>query len=167
MGTTRFRDDHFAAITGNRDYNRSTVHTRHNKTPYELIRKRKPNVQYFHMFGSPCYLTNDHDDLGKMKLKADIEYYALSTSEVSNNSATNTLDDEDTLSSSSIIVEESNTSQIVTSSKEPFTQESSTPVLETQSDEQIQEDIAEFDGNTIMHSFEILKFGEAKSSSNY
>nr|GEU93657.1 retrovirus-related Pol polyprotein from transposon TNT 1-94 [Tanacetum cinerariifolium] len=53
--------------------NRSIVHTRHNKTPYELIRGRKPNIQYFHVFGSLCYLTNDRDDHGKMKLKADIE----------------------------------------------------------------------------------------------
>ncbi|GJS17986.1 retrovirus-related pol polyprotein from transposon TNT 1-94 [Tanacetum coccineum] len=52
--------------------NRSIVHTRHNKTPYELIRGRKPNIQYFHVFGSLCYPTNDHDDLGKMKPKADI-----------------------------------------------------------------------------------------------
>ncbi|GJR69358.1 retrovirus-related pol polyprotein from transposon TNT 1-94 [Tanacetum coccineum] len=53
-------------------HNRSIVHTRYNKTPYELIRKRKPNVQYFHVFGSLCYPTNDHDDLGKMKSQADI-----------------------------------------------------------------------------------------------
>ncbi|GJR46451.1 retrovirus-related pol polyprotein from transposon TNT 1-94 [Tanacetum coccineum] len=52
--------------------NRSLVHTQYNKTPYELIRGRKPNVQYFHVFRSLCYLTNDRDDLGKMKLKADI-----------------------------------------------------------------------------------------------
>ncbi|GKE70697.1 retrovirus-related pol polyprotein from transposon TNT 1-94 [Tanacetum coccineum] len=52
--------------------NRSIVHTRHNKTPYELIRGRKPNVQYFYVFGSLCYSTNDHDDLRKMKPKADI-----------------------------------------------------------------------------------------------
>ncbi|GJR88067.1 retrovirus-related pol polyprotein from transposon TNT 1-94 [Tanacetum coccineum] len=52
--------------------NRSIVHTRYNKTPYELIRGRKPNIQYFHVFGSLCYPTNDRDDLGKMKPKADI-----------------------------------------------------------------------------------------------
>ncbi|GKB42990.1 retrovirus-related pol polyprotein from transposon TNT 1-94 [Tanacetum coccineum] len=52
--------------------NHSLVHTRYNKTPYELIKGRNPNVQYFHVFGSLCYLTNDHDDLGKMKPKADI-----------------------------------------------------------------------------------------------
>ncbi|GKC09364.1 integrase, catalytic region, zinc finger, CCHC-type containing protein [Tanacetum coccineum] len=32
----------------------------------------KPNVEYFHVFGSLCYPTNDRDDLGKMKPKADI-----------------------------------------------------------------------------------------------
>ncbi|GJT86226.1 retrovirus-related pol polyprotein from transposon TNT 1-94, partial [Tanacetum coccineum] len=52
--------------------NRSIFHTRHNKTHYELLRDRKPNVEYFHMFGSLCYPTNDRDDLGKMKPKADI-----------------------------------------------------------------------------------------------
>ncbi|GJW53161.1 retrovirus-related pol polyprotein from transposon TNT 1-94 [Tanacetum coccineum] len=52
--------------------NLSLVRTRYNKTPYELIRGRKPNVQYFYVFGSLCYPTNDCDDLGKMKPKADI-----------------------------------------------------------------------------------------------
>ncbi|GKE97768.1 retrovirus-related pol polyprotein from transposon TNT 1-94, partial [Tanacetum coccineum] len=45
---------------------------RQNKTLYELIHGRKPNIQYFHVFGSLCYLKNDHDDLGKMKPKAEI-----------------------------------------------------------------------------------------------
>nr|GFB60183.1 integrase, catalytic region, zinc finger, CCHC-type, peptidase aspartic, catalytic [Tanacetum cinerariifolium] len=44
----------------------------HNKTPYQLIRGRKPNIQYFHMFGSLCYPINDRDDLGKMKPKVNI-----------------------------------------------------------------------------------------------
>ncbi|GJV44233.1 retrovirus-related pol polyprotein from transposon TNT 1-94 [Tanacetum coccineum] len=52
--------------------NQSIIHTRYSKTPYELIRGRKPNIQYFHMFGSLCYPTNDRVDLGKMKPKADI-----------------------------------------------------------------------------------------------
>ncbi|GJY15095.1 retrovirus-related pol polyprotein from transposon TNT 1-94 [Tanacetum coccineum] len=52
--------------------NRSIVHTRYNKTPYELIQGRKPNIQYYHVFGSLCYPTNDCDDLGKMKPKANI-----------------------------------------------------------------------------------------------
>ncbi|GJT39961.1 retrovirus-related pol polyprotein from transposon TNT 1-94 [Tanacetum coccineum] len=42
------------------------------ETPYELLRDRKPNVQYFYVFGSLCYPTNDREDLRKMKPKADI-----------------------------------------------------------------------------------------------
>nr|GEU51151.1 Gag-Pol polyprotein [Tanacetum cinerariifolium] len=95
------------------------------------------------------------------------EYYASSTSKVSNNSAANTFDVENTPSPSSIIVEDSDASQIVTSSKETITQESKTLVLETHSDKQIQKDVAEFNGNIIMHSFENPKLEEAKSSSNY
>ncbi|GKB43396.1 retrovirus-related pol polyprotein from transposon TNT 1-94 [Tanacetum coccineum] len=86
--------------------NRSFIHTRYNKTPYELIKGRKPNVQYFHVFGSLCYPTNDHDDLRKMRPKADIEYYATRTPELSDNFAANTLDNEDTPSYSSIIIED-------------------------------------------------------------
>ncbi|GJR28891.1 retrovirus-related pol polyprotein from transposon TNT 1-94 [Tanacetum coccineum] len=63
------------------------------------------------------------------------EYYEPSTSEVSNNSAVNTLDVEDTLSPSLIIIED--------------------------------KDVAELDGNNIMHSFENPEFEEAESSSNY
>nr|GEX76276.1 retrovirus-related Pol polyprotein from transposon TNT 1-94 [Tanacetum cinerariifolium] len=50
----------------------SLVHTRYNKTPYELIKGRKPNVQYFYVFGSLCDSTNDRDDLGKIKPKIEI-----------------------------------------------------------------------------------------------
>ncbi|GKF87435.1 retrovirus-related pol polyprotein from transposon TNT 1-94, partial [Tanacetum coccineum] len=53
----------------------SIVHTWHNKTPHELIRGRKPNVQYFYVFGSLCYPTNDRDDLRKMKPKADVGFF--------------------------------------------------------------------------------------------
>nr|GEX95961.1 retrovirus-related Pol polyprotein from transposon TNT 1-94 [Tanacetum cinerariifolium] len=52
--------------------NQSIIHTRNNKNPYKLLRGRKPNVEYFHVFGSLCYLTNDPDDLRKMKPKSDI-----------------------------------------------------------------------------------------------
>ncbi|GJZ51636.1 retrovirus-related pol polyprotein from transposon TNT 1-94 [Tanacetum coccineum] len=52
--------------------NQSIIHIGYNKTPYELLHGRKPNVEYFHVFGSLCYPTNEQDDLGKMKPKADI-----------------------------------------------------------------------------------------------
>nr|GEV83362.1 hypothetical protein [Tanacetum cinerariifolium] len=59
----------------NVEVNHSIVHIRYNKTPYELIQGRKPNIQYFHVFGSLCYPTNDRDDLGKIKPKADISIF--------------------------------------------------------------------------------------------
>ncbi|GJX66216.1 retrovirus-related pol polyprotein from transposon TNT 1-94 [Tanacetum coccineum] len=107
--------------------NRSIVHTRYNKTPYELIHGRKPNVQYFYVFGSLCYPTNNHDDLGKVKPKADIE--------VSDNSTTNTLDNKDTSSSSSIVIEEDEAPQKVSSSAEQVVSEPNTSFLNDNVDE--------------------------------
>nr|GEU54208.1 hypothetical protein [Tanacetum cinerariifolium] len=52
--------------------NHLIIHKRFNKTPYELINKRKPNIKFFHVFGCGCYLLNDYDDVGKLKEKGDI-----------------------------------------------------------------------------------------------
>ncbi|GJY71507.1 retrovirus-related pol polyprotein from transposon TNT 1-94 [Tanacetum coccineum] len=52
--------------------NRSLIRKRHNKTPYELIHDRKPDLCYLHVFGALYYPTNDGEDLGKLKPKADI-----------------------------------------------------------------------------------------------
>nr|GEV54963.1 retrovirus-related Pol polyprotein from transposon TNT 1-94 [Tanacetum cinerariifolium] len=72
-----------------------------------------------------------------------------------------------TPSPSSLIVEDSDAWHIATSLEEPITQESSIPVLETHSYEELQEDFAKLDENTIMPSFENPKIEEAESSSNY
>ncbi|GJZ43178.1 retrovirus-related pol polyprotein from transposon TNT 1-94 [Tanacetum coccineum] len=53
--------------------NRSLIYKRHNKTPYELLHNKKPDLSYLHVFGALCYPTNDSEDLGKVKPKADIE----------------------------------------------------------------------------------------------
>nr|GEW94860.1 hypothetical protein [Tanacetum cinerariifolium] len=50
--------------------NRSIIHKRFDKTPYELINKRKPNIKFFRVFECRCYLLNDYEDVGKLKLKA-------------------------------------------------------------------------------------------------
>ncbi|GJX25606.1 retrovirus-related pol polyprotein from transposon TNT 1-94 [Tanacetum coccineum] len=52
--------------------NRSLIHTRYNKTPYELLKDRKPELKYLHVFGALCYPTNDFEDLGKLQPKANI-----------------------------------------------------------------------------------------------
>nr|GEW11427.1 retrovirus-related Pol polyprotein from transposon TNT 1-94 [Tanacetum cinerariifolium] len=55
--------------------NRSIIHKRFDKTPYELINKRKPNIKFFRVFGCRCYLLNDYDDVEKLKAKGDIRVF--------------------------------------------------------------------------------------------
>ncbi|GJZ47162.1 retrovirus-related pol polyprotein from transposon TNT 1-94, partial [Tanacetum coccineum] len=52
--------------------NRSLIHTRHDKTPYELVHNKKPDLTFFQVFGALCYPTNDSSDLGKLQPMADI-----------------------------------------------------------------------------------------------
>ncbi|GJU27317.1 hypothetical protein Tco_1165938 [Tanacetum coccineum] len=52
--------------------NRSIIRCRHEKTPYELLHKRKPDVSYLYVFGALCYPNNDSEDLAKLEAKADI-----------------------------------------------------------------------------------------------
>ncbi|GKA21684.1 putative reverse transcriptase domain-containing protein [Tanacetum coccineum] len=51
---------------------RSIILRRYNKTPYELMQDKKPDLSFFHVFGALCYPTNDNDDLGKLDAKANI-----------------------------------------------------------------------------------------------
>ncbi|GKC15345.1 retrovirus-related pol polyprotein from transposon TNT 1-94, partial [Tanacetum coccineum] len=52
--------------------NRSLIHTRHDKTPYELVHNKKPDLTFFRVFGALCYLTNDCENFGKLQPRADI-----------------------------------------------------------------------------------------------
>ncbi|GKD25064.1 retrovirus-related pol polyprotein from transposon TNT 1-94 [Tanacetum coccineum] len=52
--------------------NRSFIHTLHNKTPYELVHDKKPDLTFFRVFGALCYPTNDNEDLGKLQPTANI-----------------------------------------------------------------------------------------------
>nr|GEV35884.1 hypothetical protein [Tanacetum cinerariifolium] len=52
--------------------NRLIIYKRFDKTPYELMNKRKPNIKFFRVFGCRCYLLNDYEDVGKLKAKGDI-----------------------------------------------------------------------------------------------
>nr|GFB53596.1 retrovirus-related Pol polyprotein from transposon TNT 1-94 [Tanacetum cinerariifolium] len=51
--------------------NRSLIHSRHHKTPYELVHNKKPDLIFFRVFGALCYPTNDSEDLGKFQPTAD------------------------------------------------------------------------------------------------
>ncbi|GKD65763.1 retrovirus-related pol polyprotein from transposon TNT 1-94, partial [Tanacetum coccineum] len=52
--------------------NRSLILTRHNKTPYELVHDKKPDLKFLRVFGALCYPTNNSEDLGKLRPTADI-----------------------------------------------------------------------------------------------
>nr|GFC74735.1 integrase, catalytic region, zinc finger, CCHC-type, peptidase aspartic, catalytic [Tanacetum cinerariifolium] len=76
MGTVRVRNDHVAAIlviaTVCFTQNRSIIHRRFNKTPYELINDKKPDISFLHVFGALCYPKNDREDIEKLGAKGDI-----------------------------------------------------------------------------------------------
>nr|GEY31975.1 retrovirus-related Pol polyprotein from transposon TNT 1-94 [Tanacetum cinerariifolium] len=52
--------------------NRSMIRLRHDKTSYELLHGKLPDLSFFHVFGALCYSTNDSKNLGKLQPKADI-----------------------------------------------------------------------------------------------
>ncbi|GJW68350.1 retrovirus-related pol polyprotein from transposon TNT 1-94, partial [Tanacetum coccineum] len=51
--------------------NCSLVIPRHEKTPYHIIKGRKPSVNIFYIFGSLCYIVRDGENIDKMKEKGD------------------------------------------------------------------------------------------------
>nr|GFA32019.1 retrovirus-related Pol polyprotein from transposon TNT 1-94 [Tanacetum cinerariifolium] len=55
--------------------NRSIIHRRFNKTPYELINGRKLDISFLHVFGALCYPKNDHEDIRKLGAKDDIGFF--------------------------------------------------------------------------------------------
>nr|GFB78855.1 retrotransposon protein, putative, unclassified [Tanacetum cinerariifolium] len=57
--------------------NRAFIRKRHNKTPYELLHDREPDLSYIYVFGALCYPTNDGEDLGKLKPKVDIGIFVI------------------------------------------------------------------------------------------
>nr|GFB88523.1 retrovirus-related Pol polyprotein from transposon TNT 1-94 [Tanacetum cinerariifolium] len=55
--------------------NRSIIHRRFNKRPYELINGRKPDILFLHVFGALYYPKNDREDIGKLGAKGDIGFF--------------------------------------------------------------------------------------------
>ncbi|GJV45285.1 retrovirus-related pol polyprotein from transposon TNT 1-94 [Tanacetum coccineum] len=52
--------------------NCSIVRLCHDKTPYELLHDKPPDLSCFHVFGALCYPTNNSENLGKLQPKDDI-----------------------------------------------------------------------------------------------
>nr|GEV45764.1 hypothetical protein [Tanacetum cinerariifolium] len=53
--------------------NHLIIHKSFDKTPYELMNRRKPNINFFRMFGCRCYLLNNYEDVEKLKQKGILE----------------------------------------------------------------------------------------------
>ena len=51
--------------------NRSILHQRLHKTPYELLKGRAPDISYFHVFGCVCFILNQRDKRTKFDSKSD------------------------------------------------------------------------------------------------
>ncbi|KAJ9541906.1 hypothetical protein OSB04_028412 [Centaurea solstitialis] len=51
--------------------NRSIIHRRFGKTPYHLLFGRIPNIDYFKVFGCPCFVLNETENRGKFGPKSD------------------------------------------------------------------------------------------------
>ena len=45
------------------------------KTSYELQKVRKPNVKYFRIFGSTCFILKDRENVGKFDSRIDEEMF--------------------------------------------------------------------------------------------
>nr|GEU62752.1 retrovirus-related Pol polyprotein from transposon TNT 1-94 [Tanacetum cinerariifolium] len=50
--------------------NRSIIHRQFEKTPYELIKGRKPDIFFLYVFEALCYPKNDRKDIGKLCAQA-------------------------------------------------------------------------------------------------
>nr|GEZ98183.1 hypothetical protein [Tanacetum cinerariifolium] len=68
----KFFDKAEAIATACFTQNYLIIHKRFDKTPYELMNKKKPNIKFFHVFECRCYLLNDYKDVGKLKAKGGI-----------------------------------------------------------------------------------------------
>ncbi|KAI3758803.1 hypothetical protein L6452_06375 [Arctium lappa] len=60
-----------AVSTACHTQNRSIIHRRFQKTPYELINNRTPTIKYFHIFVCKCFVLNNRESLNKFSAKAD------------------------------------------------------------------------------------------------
>nr|GEZ15401.1 hypothetical protein [Tanacetum cinerariifolium] len=55
--------------------NHSIIRLRQDKTPYELLHGKIPDLSFLHVFSALCYPTNDSENLGKLQPKADISIF--------------------------------------------------------------------------------------------
>ena len=67
--------NYFCAEAVNTSYyilNRVLIRSSLDKTPYELWKNKKPNINCFKVFGSKCFILNTKDNLGKFDVKSNV-----------------------------------------------------------------------------------------------
>nr|GEW87772.1 hypothetical protein [Tanacetum cinerariifolium] len=57
--------------------NRSIIRLHHDKTPYEILNDKLPDLSSFYVFGALCYPTDDRENFGKLQPKANIDFDEL------------------------------------------------------------------------------------------
>ena len=55
--------------------NRVLIRLSLNKTPYEIRKNKNPNISYFKVFGSKCFILNIKDNLGKFDAKSSVRIF--------------------------------------------------------------------------------------------
>ena len=60
--------------------NRVLIRLSLEKTPYELWKNKKPNVSYFKVFESKCFILNTKNNLGKFDAKYNVRIFLSSSS---------------------------------------------------------------------------------------
>nr|GEV97317.1 integrase, catalytic region, zinc finger, CCHC-type, peptidase aspartic, catalytic [Tanacetum cinerariifolium] len=193
MGTVCFGNDNFATINRYRDYiqgNLTICHVYYAEIlEHNLFFIRKfcdgdlevafrSNTCYVWNLEGEDFLIGSHDSnlytisISKMAASSPVclinskPDLNCSNFQDSSEELNDTLS-KDTSPSSSIIIEDHNPLPIVSSSEAPIENETITPVVDDNSDEQVQEDVTEFDGNTFINPFAIPEYEKPESSSNY
>ncbi|GKE17582.1 integrase, catalytic region, zinc finger, CCHC-type containing protein [Tanacetum coccineum] len=74
---SRYTWVHFLRSKDETPENCSIIHRQFNKTPYELINGRKPDISFLHVFEALCYPKNDREDIRKLGAKGDIGFFIV------------------------------------------------------------------------------------------
>ncbi|GKD07640.1 retrovirus-related pol polyprotein from transposon TNT 1-94, partial [Tanacetum coccineum] len=72
--------------------NRSIIHLRHGKTPYELLHDKLPDLSFFLVFGTLCYPTNDSENLAPEVIASINEVVAPEPAESTGSPSSTTVD---------------------------------------------------------------------------
>ncbi|GJS18614.1 retrovirus-related pol polyprotein from transposon TNT 1-94 [Tanacetum coccineum] len=132
--------------------NRSLIHPRCNKTLYELLRDRKLEIKYFHVFGALCYPTNDFEVLDLLFQPMFDEYFKP-PSVISTTISAATLPPPDTAGASSSTSIDQDASSLSTL---PNNESTSRPINSTNVKEPNNKEEVEFDIDTFTNPYSLL-----------